>query len=803
VKRELLPNDWDSELFSQCGKSFSTACHSQKTTDCIHETSSFFNKNTDDGSQKDKNSISSIAVMLQKASARKSFVKSSNLFRLFVLMLVAIVVLAQAGPLFQNSASVLAETTINLGGTVSGTNVNMRSAPDSSTQNVVAVLNANGIVGERVFVLSQVTGQMTSSYGDQWYKLEYTKADGTKISGYIVSGLVTLDAPVDDAYDAELQSKGFPASYWPFLRSLHEKHPSWEFTAFPVKYNWEKILDEQSRTGRSLIPVTWSNALKSYAADAYNYATDTWIIHDSSSWVMANRQTIGYYMDPRNWLNENNVFMFENLKYNKNVHNRSGVVNILSGSFMADGVETFSYERMDATYKIVKDTSGNTIIDSATHVDVFMEAATRTQVSPYHLASRSRLEIGKTKSGSVTGTYQDPYKTLDLTGLYNYYNIGATQGTYPIRNGLEYAKYGPGRKPEQTDTDNLYLIPWNNPWRSIVGGAIFIGNSYINRNQHTLYLQKFDLDDTYDGAFWHQYMGNLDAPRYEGNETYKAYLEMGQMENNFEFIIPVIPGIPEKPVAKPTDARSRNHWLKTMTVEGITLSPAFDPAKTEYTTTVNNDETKATITAAPVNSKAKISGTGTYNLAEGNNIIKLTVTAESGEKRVYTISITRKAADGTVPPDVITPQDPIPALTFDQQILKVSGETVTGVDPAKSLNQVELFTASLGIPAGYQVQVLDAAGKPQQNLVGTGNIVQISFENLLTQRYTVIVYGDTDGDGRITSADLNRTFNHVLQKSTLNGAFASAADADKDGKVTSADLNRIFNHVLQKAALAQ
>ena len=114
----------------------------------------------------------------------------------------------------------------------------------------------------------------------------------------------------------------------------------------------------------------------------------------------------------------------------------------------------------------------------------FIRAAEYTDVSPYHLAARSRIEVGG-ESASVRGTFSAdlkaaydqlgiPYTTIttEFDGLYNFYNIGASNSTEilgAVRNGLEYAKYGYDRTPTQTESDNQQLIPWDDRYRSIVG----------------------------------------------------------------------------------------------------------------------------------------------------------------------------------------------------------------------------------------------------------------------------------------------------------------------------------------------
>ena len=84
-----------------------------------------------------------------------------------------------------------------------------------------------------------------------------------------------------------------------------------------------------------------------------------------------------------------------------------------------------------------------------------------------------------------------------------------------------------------------------------MGGAEFISKSYILRGQDTLYLQKFDVDSSYDGLYWHQYMQNICAPSSEGSNIRKLYAEAGALDNQFVFRIPVYNNMPETPTAIP------------------------------------------------------------------------------------------------------------------------------------------------------------------------------------------------------------------------------------------------------------
>jgi len=77
------------------------------------------------------------------------------------------------------------------------------------------------------------------------------------------------------------------------------------------------------------------------------------------------------------------------------------------------------------------------------------------------------------------------------------------------------------------------------------GGAIWIGSSYINIGQNTIYLQKFDVnDDRSNNLFSHQYMTNILAPYSESKSIYNGYKKSGLLETKMNFIIPVYNNMP-------------------------------------------------------------------------------------------------------------------------------------------------------------------------------------------------------------------------------------------------------------------
>ena len=314
----------------------------------------------------------------------------------------------------------------------------------------------------------------------------------------------------------------FPDSYKPYLEELSKNHPNWEFIPLYTNLDWNYVISEENKFGKNLVPINYSDNWKNKTPGQYNVEID-------AGWVDSSKEAVMYLMDPRNFLNEVRIFQFEELSYNSSTNNIEGIEKILYGT---------EFYNKKVSYL---NSSGESILTSSKYSDLILKASKTSYVSSYHIASRIKQEVGpflshKSISGDVSG-----YK-----GLYNFYNIGATSSSEPlgaIKNGLRYARDGNGASES---TKKKYLIPWNTKEKSITGGAIFIGSSYINKGQNTIYLQKFDVyDKTGDGLFWHQYMTNVLAPYSESKFIYNGYSKMGMLDNSLSFIIPIYNNMPD------------------------------------------------------------------------------------------------------------------------------------------------------------------------------------------------------------------------------------------------------------------
>lgn len=634
--------------------------------------------------------------------------------------------------------------------TLGVTDLNVRQQPSASSQ-----------------VLTQIQGGQALTILDQpnssWYHVTFTK-NGTTYTGYVSADYVTVtdssaEYSSDADFEAYLTAQGFPESYKPYLRELHALHPEWKFVALQTGLNWNTVIaNEINQQGQIKNLVQGTSSAPHYnwreTSVGYNWATDTWSAYDGTTWFAASQALVEYYMDPRTYLSENYIFAFEQLSYDSSIHTASGVEAILSGTFMYNSYPTGESKKYSA---------------------ILMEAAAAYNVSPYHLASRMKQEMGTTAGVSATGT------STTYPGIFNFFNIGATDsaGGGAVNNGLAWASTG-----------STYGRPWTTAYKAIMGGSQYVGASYINRGQDTLYTQKFNV--TYqDSLYSHQYMSNIQAPATEALSMYKAYSANGLLDSALVFKIPVYTNMPDSAVTKPADSGSPNNWLKSLTVSGYSLTPTFAGGTTSYSLIVDYTVTSVSVSASTVNSAAKISGTGTKSLAVGTNTIPITVTAQNGTTRTYTLTIVRKDSSGNASSATGTPNY---TSTYT-----VSASQITGVAPATT---AAAFTSNFTV-SGYTVTVYNADGATvNTGVVGTGNIIKVT-NGSQSYSYTVIIYGDVSGDGAITALDLLKIQKHIIGASSLSGAYLEAANVKQSGQVSALDLLKVQKHIIGAASIQQ
>ena len=630
-------------------------------------------------------------------------------------------------------------------GYITHDNLRVRTSPTSVPNNNVLKHNDTTInlhTNDAVTIIDKVNSNGDDNY-PTWYKIKFTYS-GKPYEGYVPTNFVK--EKVIDTSGVVLD--GVPELYKDYIKELMAEHPNWKFVFYDTGIEWSNLFtkDAQGFIGRSLIENVFPISYRSTESGAYNWRTDKFIAQDAGRWYQANTETISYYMDPRNFFNDENIFMFESLEYDKNSHVISGVEAILKGSFME------------------KKTILNLDGQETSYAQAFMDAAETSGVSPYHLAARAIQEIGTSgNSGSVNGS----------TGYYNYYNIGANSSSDPVSNALKYA----------ATTDAKYMLPWNSPYKAIVGGAKWIGSGYIDKGQNTLYYQKYNVVNK---VWTHQYMTNVMAPYQESEDIFKSYNSLDIVDLSYVFIIPYYKNMPSKAcqLPKKSDA-SPNNWLTSLAVEGCTFD--FDAGKTSgYSITVAGTVNSVNITAKAVNSKATITGTGKVELSGGTNTQKIVVKAENGDTRTYYIDIIRSTEN------IIS----LKGISLDKTELSMfNGETKTltvKYNPSNTTDSKSVvWSSSDNSVATVKDGKVVAIGKGEATITAKVGSYTATCKVVVSNK---ILIGDIDADGQVTISDALLIFKYKTNEVSLSATALKAADTDKNGSVELADALRIFKY---------
>ena len=387
----------------------------------------------------------------------------------------------------------------------------------------------------------EITGMDVDADWQLWFQVSLSWKD-TSYTGYIQTGYLAYSNEKlmewENMYFPQvmLLSAGnypdveqFPASYQNKLTQLKKAHPNWVFVKQNTGLDWQTVIKNENIGERSLIQTKMGSAYTNGA-------------HGQPGWSYASEAAIKYYMDPRNFLDETRVFMFEQLTYNPSYHTQSAVQNILNSTFMKGSIPG----------------------DSKTYAAAFFDIGSTLKVSPFHLACRVYQEQGKGESALISGTYSG------YEGYYNYYNIKASGSSNKaiIENGLTYAKQQ----------------GWNSRYKSLQGGAKILSQNYILKGQDTLYLQKYDVDNSYNGLYAHQYMQNIMAPYTESSMVKSAYQSTGAINNSFVFKIPVYLNMPSEACAKPGSTPAPTATPTATPSATPTATPSATPTATPSAT---------------------------------------------------------------------------------------------------------------------------------------------------------------------------------------------------------------------------
>ena len=280
------------------------------------------------------------------------------------------------------------------------------------------------------------------------------------------------------------------------IDELKTKHPNWNFEILYTGINFYDAVNGEYSTKTNCLVDTSVYRGEWIASNPYS----------SGVWYSASDKAIAYFMDSRNFLNEVDIFQFQDLNgYNTNAITISGIQQQVKGTFL----ENYANDIHNACYK--------------------------QNVNAYYVIARLFQEQGR--KGTAIGKGMDGG---DGKTYYNPFNIGAKLGN-------DYA----------TALAKAKECGWDSMEKALVGGIDFLKVNWLENYQNTLYQNKFDID-TRNGTslYSHEYMQNVSAAYSEARTLRNCYSATNTLNSEFTFIIPVYENMPATASEKPSNSSS-------------------------------------------------------------------------------------------------------------------------------------------------------------------------------------------------------------------------------------------------------
>ena len=520
----------------------------------------------------------------------------------------------------------------------------------------------------------------------------------------------------------------FPEEYKTILKQLKKLHPNWNFESYYTGMDWSTVvLNETSTHGRNRIIKSSDEAYKCSCGNV------------ASGYACASEGIVKYYLDPRNFLNEVNIFQFLEISYNKDIYSLEGVQSAVKNTFLDD---TITYKLIESKENEDGEKEDIEVEYTKTYPEIILEAAEASNMSPYSIVTKIIQEVGTKGSNSVRGTYEG------YTGYYNFFNLGAYDTGNAIVNALKYAR----------DKG------WNNQYTAIIEGSKQVANSYTNAGQNTPYFYKWDVVGTKvlkagetqstssSNMFWHQYMTNVQDPTSQSKTLYNTYVKNGIIDKNLNFIIPIYNNMPKEISQVPT---------------GLTT----DDGDLYYVNCTDG----LSVREKPTTSSSRLS-------TLYKNTVVVVLERECTEANGYKWDKV-KLSNG------LTGYIASKYLTFK------SGSTKSNDTPVNTGNEKNDTPAE----ENYKIDAKKIVVVPGIKLSDiNGNVVgELKTGAKITmdgKEYTVIVKGDVNGDGNIDALDALKILKYDVGLSELKNEFLEAGNVNSATEVNALDALKILKY---------
>ncbi len=181
------------------------------------------------------------------------------------------------------------------------------------------------------------------------------------------------------------------------------------------------------------------------------------------------------------------------------------------------------------------------------------------------------------------------------------------------------------------------------------------------------------------------------------------------------------PKVTQAPVVTPAPVLSNKNKLVSLKTTALSITPVFDPDTTEYNATVDSNTDILYTSYQTEQEKAIVTVTGNEDLQTGNNEVKIQVTAENGEQKLYRIQVKKETKEET------------------EQREKKQNEAKDTADISFSIRK---NNDKILLSNQYEFEVLDPSGA--ENVPAGYVLSNIELEGITVPAYTI--ENDLDGN---------------------------------------------------------
>lgn len=539
--------------------------------------------------------------------------------------------------------------------------------------------------------------------------------------------------------DIHLLDDSLYPGYKQLINNLQAKHPNYRFLLYYTGLDWNEALASEYQ-GHGSSP--WNLV---QVSDNYN---GMWICpicgekrYDNGSWCCASLEALAYMMDPRNSINESDIFQFKDLEGSDVSYNDIARVVSGYGSYLNNGEA----------------------------IQAIVDASNQYNINGYYLVAKIINEHGKNGSTLSNGKgYNGQY-----VGVYNYFNIGSYgNGTATIiNNGLSYA-LGQG---------------WTSIRASIMGGAQVVKQKFIIQySQNTLYYQKYNVSGK-SALGSHQYQQNILAAQSQGSSL-KSYYGSSTTASTYTFIIPLYKNMPKTASPRPNPGTKNSISYENGVIQNVSSSLIVraSPGGTAIGA-LNNGESVKILKRATT----QVNGyywdlivsnkNGTYGysarIVGGDQCIVGTGSGGTSSGSTGTNTNPPSQDTNTTPP----PIDNTPNIETD---IKLSGEKISILP---NINFTELKTK-------YKDKSLIIKNKEGKEIT-SGNLATGYTVTMDEKNYTIVKKGDVNGDGTSSVIDAVLMLNAVKGTTKLEGVYKEAALIKNNSIFNVTDVVSLLNYI--------